>query len=156
MVAETKKILDPKIKADGDLRARAGVRRPLEAVNLEFENPISADEARDILREAPGVSVIDKREAGGYATPIEARWASTTPMCQPHPRGRDGRERPLDVGGVGQPPQGRGAQHGADPRDADRAQPGRAEGGLSRLVPPRANGGGSPATSGEKVPRCPS
>ena len=41
-------------------------------VNLEFENPISADEARDILREAPGVSVIDKREPGGYATPVEA------------------------------------------------------------------------------------
>ena len=42
-----------------------------EAVNIEFENPISADEARDILREAPGISVIDKREAGGYATPVE-------------------------------------------------------------------------------------
>jgi aspartate-semialdehyde dehydrogenase len=43
-----------------------------EAVNLEFENPITADEARDALREADGVSVIDKREAGGYATPVEA------------------------------------------------------------------------------------
>ncbi|MNL18044.1 Aspartate-semialdehyde dehydrogenase [compost metagenome] len=42
-----------------------------EAVNLEFANPISADEARDILREAPGISVLDKREAGGYATPVE-------------------------------------------------------------------------------------
>jgi aspartate-semialdehyde dehydrogenase len=42
-----------------------------EAINLEFENPITADEARDILRDAPGVMVIDKREPGGYITPIE-------------------------------------------------------------------------------------
>jgi aspartate-semialdehyde dehydrogenase len=71
MVVETKKILDPKIKLSATC-----VRVPVfvghsEAVNLEFENPISPDEARDILREAPGISVIDKREAGGYATPIE-------------------------------------------------------------------------------------
>lgn len=71
MVAETKKILDPKIKLTATC-----VRVPVfvghsEAVNLEFEKPITADEARDILREAPGVSVIDKREAGGYATPVE-------------------------------------------------------------------------------------
>ena len=72
MVAETKKILDPKIKL-----AATCVRVPVfishaEAVNIEFENPISADEARDILREAPGVSVYDKREPGGYITPVEA------------------------------------------------------------------------------------
>jgi len=72
MVAETKKILDPKIKLTATC-----VRVPVfvghsEAVNLEFDRPITADEARDILREAPGISVIDKREAGGYATPIEA------------------------------------------------------------------------------------
>ena len=42
-----------------------------EAVNIEFENEISADEARAILREAPGVMVVDKREAGGYVTPVE-------------------------------------------------------------------------------------
>jgi aspartate-semialdehyde dehydrogenase len=42
-----------------------------EAVNIEFENPITADEARDLLREAPGISVLDKREPGGYATPVE-------------------------------------------------------------------------------------
>ena len=42
-----------------------------EAVNIEFENEISADEARDILREAPGVMVVDKREDGGYVTPVE-------------------------------------------------------------------------------------
>lgn len=71
VLAETKKILDPKIKV-----SCTAVRVPVfvghsEAVNLEFENPISADEAREVLREAPGVSVIDKREPGGYATPVE-------------------------------------------------------------------------------------
>ena len=72
VLAETKKILDPKIKV-----TCTAVRVPVfvghsEAVNLEFEKPISADEARDLLREAPGISVLDKREAGGYATPVEA------------------------------------------------------------------------------------
>jgi aspartate-semialdehyde dehydrogenase len=71
MMAETKKILDPKIK----LTATA-VRVPVfvghsEAVNIEFERPISAEEARDILREAPGIMVVDKREPGGYVTPVE-------------------------------------------------------------------------------------
>jgi aspartate-semialdehyde dehydrogenase len=71
MLAETKKILDPKIRVTATC-----VRVPVfvghsEAINVEFENPISADEARDILREAPGVSVLDKREPGGYVTPIE-------------------------------------------------------------------------------------
>jgi aspartate-semialdehyde dehydrogenase len=42
-----------------------------EAVNIEFERPISAGEARDVLREAPGVMVVDKREDEGYITPIE-------------------------------------------------------------------------------------
>jgi aspartate-semialdehyde dehydrogenase len=72
MVVETKKILDPKIKV-----VATCVRVPVfvghsEAVNIEFENPISADEARELLREAPGCLVIDKREPGGYATPFEA------------------------------------------------------------------------------------
>ncbi len=78
MVAETKKILDPKIKL-----VATCVRVPVfishsEAVNIEFENPISADEARDILREAPGVLVIDKREPGGYITPHEAAGEDAT------------------------------------------------------------------------------
>jgi len=42
-----------------------------EAVNIEFESPMSAEDARDILREAPGCLVVDKREDGGYITPIE-------------------------------------------------------------------------------------
>jgi aspartate-semialdehyde dehydrogenase len=71
MVVETKKILDPKIKV-----VATCVRVPVfvghsEAVNIEFENPISADEARDVLRNAPGCLVIDKREPGGYVTPYE-------------------------------------------------------------------------------------
>jgi aspartate-semialdehyde dehydrogenase len=71
MVAETKKILDPKIKLTATC-----VRVPVfvghsEAVNIEFEKPISAKEARDILREAPGLLVVDKREDGGYVTPVE-------------------------------------------------------------------------------------
>ncbi len=71
MVAETKKILDPKIK----LTATAA-RVPVfvghsEAVNIEFDNPISADEARKVLREAPGCLVVDKHEDGGYVTPVE-------------------------------------------------------------------------------------
>ena len=71
MVAETKKIVDPKIKVHATC-----VRVPVfvghsEAVNIEFDEPLSADEVREILREAPGVIVIDKREDGGYTTPIE-------------------------------------------------------------------------------------
>ncbi|MCK9550961.1 Asd/ArgC dimerization domain-containing protein, partial [Aquamicrobium sp.] len=49
-----------------------------EAVNLEFEKPITADEARDILREAPGCLVIDKHEDGGYITPIESAGEDAT------------------------------------------------------------------------------
>jgi len=78
MVAETKKILDPKIKLTATC-----VRVPVfighsEAVNIEFENPITADEARDILRNAPGCLVIDKREAGGYVTPFECAGEDAT------------------------------------------------------------------------------
>ncbi|MFZ1773118.1 MAG: aspartate-semialdehyde dehydrogenase [Rhizobiaceae bacterium] len=71
MVAETKKMLDPKIKLTATC-----VRVPVfighsESVNIEFERPISPEEARELLRDAPGVLVIDKHENGGYATPVE-------------------------------------------------------------------------------------
>jgi len=71
MVAETKKILDPKIKVTATC-----VRVPVfvghsEAINIEFEEPLDWQEAQDILREAPGVLLVDKREPGGYITPIE-------------------------------------------------------------------------------------
>ena len=71
MVAETKKIIDSSIKVTATC-----VRVPVfvghsEAINIEFEEFLDEDEARDILREAPGVMVIDKCEDGGYVTPVE-------------------------------------------------------------------------------------
>ena len=71
MAAETKKIVDPKIKVTATC-----VRVPVfvghsEAVNVEFEDFLDEEEAREILRAAPGVLVVDKREAGGYVTPLE-------------------------------------------------------------------------------------
>jgi aspartate-semialdehyde dehydrogenase len=78
MMMETKKILDPKIRLTATC-----VRVPVfvghsEAVNMEFENPITADEARNILRNAPGCLVIDKHEPGGYVTPYEAAGEDAT------------------------------------------------------------------------------
>ena len=71
MGAETKKIMDTKIKVTATC-----VRVPVfvghsEAINIEFEDFLDEDEARDILRESPGIMVIDKREDGGYVTPVE-------------------------------------------------------------------------------------
>jgi aspartate-semialdehyde dehydrogenase len=71
MVVETKKIMDPKIRLTATC-----VRVPVfvghgEAINVEFEDFLDEDEARDILREAPGLMVVDKREDGGYVTPID-------------------------------------------------------------------------------------
>ncbi len=72
ILVETKKILDPKIKLTATC-----VRVPVfvghsESVNIEFEKPISSEEAREILCNAPGILVVDKREPGGYVTPVEA------------------------------------------------------------------------------------
>src|SRR3954447_21645916 len=78
MVAETKKILDPKIKLTATCVRVLDFIGHSEAARIEFERPISADEARDILREAPGVLVIDKHEAGGYITPHEAAGEDAT------------------------------------------------------------------------------
>ncbi|MBO9397676.1 MULTISPECIES: aspartate-semialdehyde dehydrogenase [unclassified Shimia] len=71
MVAETKKIVDKDIKVTATC-----VRVPVfvghsESINIEFEEFLDEDEARDILRESPGIMVIDKREDGGYVTPKE-------------------------------------------------------------------------------------
>lgn len=71
MNVETKKILDPSIKV-----AATCVRVPVfvghsESLNIEFERPMTVAEARAILREAPGIMVVDKREPGGYVTPVE-------------------------------------------------------------------------------------
>lgn len=78
MVVETKKILDPKIKLTATC-----VRVPVfishsESVNVEFEKELSAEDARKILREAPGILVLDTREPGGYATPHEAAGEDAT------------------------------------------------------------------------------
>ena len=71
MAAETRKILDPDIKVTATC-----VRVPVfvghsEAINIEFERPLTVEQARNILREAPGCMVVDKREDGGYVTPVE-------------------------------------------------------------------------------------
>jgi len=78
MTVETKKILDPAIEV-----VATCVRVPVfvshsEAVNIEFESPLSEEDARAILREAPGCLVIDKREPGGYVTPYEATGEDAT------------------------------------------------------------------------------
>src|SRR6201990_299902 len=93
MMAETKKILDPKIKLTATC-----VRVPVfvghsEAVTIEFENPISVEEARDILRKAPGCLGLDKNEAGGYATPYECAGEDATYLSRIRndPTGGNGR-----------------------------------------------------------------
>lgn len=78
VLAETKKMLDPAIKV-----TCTAVRVPVfvghaESVNLEFEEPLSAEEAQNILREAPGCLVVDKREDGGYVTPYESAGEDAT------------------------------------------------------------------------------
>lgn len=78
VLAETKKMLDKNIAV-----TCTAVRVPVfighsESVNIEFENPITAEQAQDILREAPGVLLIDKHEDGGYITPYEAAGEDAT------------------------------------------------------------------------------
>ena len=78
MMVETQKILDPDIQVTATC-----VRVPVfighsESINLEFEKPITADKARSILRSAPGVLVVDKREDAGYVTPIECAGEDAT------------------------------------------------------------------------------
>ncbi len=78
VMAETKKILDPKIKL-----TCTAVRVPVfiahsEAVNVEFEKPITVEEATSALRNAPGILVVDKHEPGGYITPYEAAGEDAT------------------------------------------------------------------------------
>ena len=121
MMVETKKILDPKIKLTATC-----VRVPVfvghsEAVNVEFEKPITADEARDILREAPGCLVIDKHEPGGYVTPYEAAGEDATYIS------RIREDATVENGlvvvvRVRQSAQGRGAERGADRRSPDQPQ----------------------------------
>ena len=143
MVVETKKILDPKIKLTATC-----VRVPVfighsEAVNIEFENPITADEAHDILRNAPGCLVIDKREPGGYVTPLRGGGRGRD-LHQPHARGPDRRERPACCGAC--PTicaRARRSTRSRSPKpDQPQADPGEAEGGVTR------RGTSSPAVAG--------
>ena len=119
MVAETKKILDPKIKLTATC-----VRVPVfighsEAVNIEFEKPISADEARDILR--PCARLPGHRPARARRLHHAPRGGGRgRDLYFPHPRGPDDRERPQPLVRVGQPAQGRGAQRGPDRGSARR------------------------------------
>jgi aspartate-semialdehyde dehydrogenase len=71
LVNETNKILDPSINVTATCARVPVFVGHSEAVNIEFENPLSDTEARDILREAPGILVIDKREDEGYITPVD-------------------------------------------------------------------------------------
>ena len=78
MMVETKKILDPKIKLTATC-----VRVPVfighsEAVNVEFERPISAAEARAALTKAPGITVIDRQHEDGFVTPVECAGEDNT------------------------------------------------------------------------------
>lgn len=71
MKVETRKILDPDIKVTATCVRVPTFVGHAEAVNIEFENSIRADEARALLRESPGLVVVDKAEDGGYMTPVE-------------------------------------------------------------------------------------
>ena len=96
MVVETQKILDPDIQVTATC-----VRVPVfvghsESVNIEFEKPMTAEKARAALRAAPGMLVVDKREDGGYVTPHRMRRRGRH-LCQPHPQGPHGGERPVNM-----------------------------------------------------------
>ena len=116
-----------------------------EAVNIEFVDPISADEAREILRKAPGCLVIDRREPGGYITPHEAAGEDATYISRI-------RDDPTIDNGLNlwivsdNLRKGRGAERGADRRGSgqSRLAEAQAEGGVT--VRSRAqDGGGSRA-----------
>jgi aspartate-semialdehyde dehydrogenase len=71
MVVETKKIVDKSIKVHATCVRVPTFVGHAESVNIEFEDPLPADEAHEILREAPGIVVVDQREDGGYITPVD-------------------------------------------------------------------------------------
>ena len=138
MVVETKKILDPKIKLSATC-----VRVPVfighsEAVNIEFENPISVEEAREILRSAPGCIRHRQARAGRLRDAARVRRRGRD-LHQPHPHRPDRRQRPGAVVRVRQSAQGRGAQRHPDRGAADQPQAdqGEAEGGLGGLLDSR-------------------
>ena len=138
---ETHKMLDPDIKLTVTC-----VRVPVmvghsEAVNIEFENPLDEDEARDILRNAPGIAVIDKRDETGYITPKESQgeFEVFVSRIRNDPTVEHGLEH---LGGLGQPPQRRGPERGADRRAAARAGVVAADRYRLIIFPPPVEGGG--------------
>ncbi|HEY0568841.1 MAG TPA: aspartate-semialdehyde dehydrogenase [Xanthobacteraceae bacterium] len=78
MSAETQKILDPDIQLTATCVRVPVFRGHSESVNIEFEKPVTAEQARAALRAAPGILVVDKREDGGYVTPIECAGEDAT------------------------------------------------------------------------------
>ena len=113
MVAETKKIMDPKIKVTATC-----VRVPVfvghsEAINIEFADPLDAEEAREILRESPGRAG-DRQARARWLHDAGRMRGRICDLCEPHPRRQHDRERAEHLGGLGQPPQGGGAERGPD------------------------------------------
>ncbi len=143
MVAETKKILDPKIKLTATC-----VRVPVfishsEAVNIEFEKPISADEAREIL--ARGAGMPGDRPARARRLHHPARGGGRgRDLHQPHPRGPDGRERPQPLVRVRQPAERGGAERGADRGSADEPRLAQGQGSRGVSSPPFLRRRGAP------------
>ena len=126
---------DPRSVDQGhrDLRSRAGVRRPFRGGEHRVrERDFAPTQAQAILREAPGVMLVDKREDGGYVTPVECvgDYATFVSRVREDPTVENGL---IAVGGQRQSPQGRGAERGPD-RRAARPQA-FAEGGLGRCSP---------------------
>ena len=122
MVAETKKIVDPEIEVSATC-----VRVPVfvghsEAVNIEFEEHVDEAEAREILRAAPGVVIVDERRDGGYATPDGLRRRIRN-LRQPVEAGSNDRQRPQPVVRLRQPQERGGAQRGSDSRTLRAAHP---------------------------------
>jgi len=78
MVVETQKILDPDIQLTATCVRVPVFRGHSESVNIDFEKPVTAEQARAALRAAPGIMVVDKREDGGYVTPIECAGEDAT------------------------------------------------------------------------------
>ena len=131
MVVETKKILDPKIKLTATC-----VRVPVfighsEAVNIEFEKPITRRRGARHPAQRAGLPRHRQARAGRLRHALRVRRRGRD-LYQPHPRGRDGRERPVDVGRLRQSAQGRGAQRHPDRRvpDQPQADHGQEEGGV--------------------------
>ena len=141
MVVETKKILDPDIKV-----AATCVRVPVfighsEAINVEFEQPVTVAEARAVLREAPGHCGAGPARGRRlhHAARLRRRGRD---LCQPHPQGPDRRTRAAVLVRVGQFAQRGGAERRADRRDGGAAEAVAVEGGLASRVDPRIKSGG--------------